>query len=181
MLGVGLLLIEYITISRYIYIKNVCHGRFCWLDVFLGMGLSVMETLVLQRQRSTDQGTLGVLRGAELMLYTMELPWRDNQRQISSIPCGEYVCAPYSSERYSDVYVLRNVPGRSAILIHIGNWAGDTALGFRSSSQGCILVGCSVGKAMGQLAVLNSATAFRRLREFIGKNSFCLRIIGGRL
>ena len=135
--------------------------------------------LTLQRTPSDDQGTLGTLSAPGLSLYSLELPWRGNQRQVSCVPPGQYTCKPYSSSRFKGVYILQGVLGRSAILVHVGNWAGDISKGYRSNSQGCVLVGCSAGAAQGQKAVLNSATAMRRLREYVGNNSFLLSIVGG--
>lgn len=135
-----------------------------------------MTELYLTRQNSTNEGTPGILRGPDWMLFTVELPWRGNACGVSCIPIGSYVCRPYSSARYSAVYGLDNVPGRSAILIHAGNWAGDTSLGFLSDSQGCILPGRSRGQARGQLAVLDSAAAMRFLRGRLGTGIFTLHI-----
>lgn len=64
---------------------------------------------------------------------TLELPWRDNQRNISCIPKGEYQVMKHYSPRYGYTFWLKDVPNRSEILIHQGNYNRDT--------QGCILPG----------------------------------------
>ena len=136
-----------------------------------------MRELTLTRNKSTDQGTLGRLTCAGLSLFSLELPWRSNMRQRSCIPADRYICKPYRSPKFKDVYLLQDVPGRSAILIHAGNFAGDIDHNFRTNSQGCILLGQSAGTAQGQLAVLNSQAAMRVLRDFIGRNDFILTIL----
>lgn len=135
-----------------------------------------MKTATLTRRETSPQGTFGVLHCGLLVLQTAELPWRDNAPQISCIPAGRYQCRPYSSSRFSDVYEAVNVPGRTAILIHTGNHAGDVKKGLRSDVEGCILVGMSRGVLGGQEAVLNSRAAMQSLRDALGKESFELVI-----
>lgn len=137
---------------------------------------AIMLHLTLTRTSTSDAGTFGTLRGEGLNLYTAELPWRDNMPRISCIPAGRYLCRPYSSTRFHDVYELVDVPGRTAILIHSGNHAGDTAKGLRSDVQGCILVGLSRGILDGQEAVLNSRAAMQALRAAVGGDAFELII-----
>jgi hypothetical protein len=138
-----------------------------------------MDILALTRGKGTDQGTPGILKGMGLSLFTMELPWRDNRRQMSCIPSGRYACMPFKSARFGDCWLLQGVSGRSAILIHAGNWAGDSSLGFKTNSQGCILVGTARGAASGQLAVLSSQAGMRILRELYLGRGFNLIITGG--
>lgn len=139
-----------------------------------------MDILTLTRGQSTNQGTPGHLTGAGLSLFTLELPWRDNAPRVSCIPSGQYLCRfCYSPAFKKDLYRLQDVPGRSGVLVHAGNWAGDISLGFRASSQGCIVVGKTIGQAAGQLAVLNSADALRAFHERMGGEAFTLDIIGG--
>lgn len=71
---------------------------------------------------------------------------------------------------------MTGVPGRSAILIHSGNFAGDKSKGFKSDVDGCILPGFGVGIVSGQKGVTRSRLALDKLRAFIGKNDFQLTI-----
>ena len=64
---------------------------------------------------------------------TLELPWLNNQRSISCIPTGSYSVVKRTSDKYGTHFQLLNVPDRSMILIHSGNYYTQT--------QGCILVG----------------------------------------
>jgi hypothetical protein len=53
-----------------------------------------------------------------------------------------------------------NVPGRTLILFHAGNRVGNT--------EGCILLGETIGKLSGNRAVLNSGVTFKRFMEALG-------------
>lgn len=91
--------------------------------------------LELIRDRQDGQATLGRLfvDGRQLC-FTLERPWLDNQRGVSCIPEGVYHGAIQPSPHFKrDLPELLDVPGRSQILIHVGNYVTD--------SQGCILVG----------------------------------------
>ena len=128
-----------------------------------------MNSCLITRQDTSDQGTRGVLTSDRGEWLTLELPWRDNTQQISCIPAGVYACSSEFHARLGRVYRLQRVEGRSGVLIHSGNLAGDVLKGWRSHVQGCILV----GKKRGQLwlkddgryqeAVLISATAMSEL------------------
>ena len=64
---------------------------------------------------------------------TLELPWKNNQRNVSCIPEGPYTVEKrWTQERQNHFHVL-NVPDRSFILIHSGNYYSHTL--------GCILPG----------------------------------------
>jgi hypothetical protein len=139
-----------------------------------------MDMLTLTRGQGADQGTPGRLKGPFLSLFALELPWRDNRRQMSCIPSGQYVCKPFRSATFGDCWLLQDVPGRSAVLFHAGNLAGDSTLNFRTNSQGCILVGTAMGTAHNQLAVLSSQAGMRLFREFYLGKSFNLNVIGGK-
>ena len=127
-------------------------------------GLNEMDVR-LTRIETGDQGTLGVLSvpGAN-PLYTLELPWRDNRQNVSCIPAGEYTARVTQSPRFGRVYHIQNVPGRSGVLIHSGNLAGDVGLGYLTHSHGCPLIGSYLGRLGSQLAVLASRMA---LTEFM--------------
>lgn len=115
----------------------------------------------LIRSKSTDQGTPGKLDFGGLV--TIELPWRNNQRMISCIPTGVYPLAIVQSPKFGEVLSVSGILDRDLVRIHYGNWAGDTSLGFKSDSDGCIIVGTSAGILNNQLAVLNSHIALAKL------------------
>ncbi len=115
----------------------------------------------LLRSQSTDQGTPGVLDFGGIV--TLEKPWRDNQRGISCIPTGVYPISLYESERLGECLAIGNVQGRDDVRMHVGNWAGDVSMGFKSDSDGCVLVGLSTGVLDNQTAILDSHIAMQRL------------------
>ena len=131
---------------------------------------------VLQREASENEGTYGVLVAKGRGFNTLELPWRDNRRKLSCIPAGSYLCVWHRSPRFGLCYHVTNVPGRSAILIHGGNLAGDALLGFRTHVQGCILLGERRGRLNGQKAVLVSQPAMRRFHALMGQKPFTLEV-----
>lgn len=140
-----------------------------------------MKKALLIRKSESSQGTFGTLQVSEdgALLYTCftgELPNRGNAPQVSCIPVGTYTCAPWHSKKYPNHYTVTKVPGRSAILIHHGNFCGDTREGYLSNVQGCILVGRALGSISGQKAVLSSKLAMSDLRNAIGEESFSLEI-----
>ncbi len=69
----------------------------------------------------------------KLSVKALELPDRNNQNSISRIPAGKYMCELRYSDRFGWHYILKDVPNRSYILIHFGNYYTDT--------RGCIVVG----------------------------------------
>lgn len=114
--------------------------------------------LVLRRYPIDAVCTVGILYdGLDMLCFTMELPWLNNQQELSCIPPGAYDVESYSSPLHPDVWQIINVPGRTAILIHPGNTVNDT--------HGCICVGASVGIVGKQLAVLNSQSTFAMLKQ----------------
>lgn len=138
-----------------------------------------LERITLFRYETGDQGTFGIFRGpSPVRFHSIELPWRGNENNISCIPNGLYRCFVRHSNKYGLAYEVENVPGRSAILIHLGNWAGDASLGYRTNSYGCILLGLSRGVAYGQKAILNSRAAILEFMTHMDNVPFALNIIG---
>ena len=97
-----------------------------------------MINLLLIRDTFTKESTIGELfLNGERICDTLELPWVDNQRNISCIPEGVYpvrLRLPRESATRDYIHLLvQDVPDRDWILFHRGNSAKDTS--------GCILVG----------------------------------------
>jgi hypothetical protein len=98
-----------------------------------------MNTLSLVRTHMLPEQTKGELfvldENAQVIFqcYTLELPWKDNQQNISCIPPGRYAITPRWSKKYKDHIHILDVPGREWILIHEAN--------FVSQLRGCIAVG----------------------------------------
>ena len=121
--------------------------------------------ITLLREPSTDEGTFGrvVDDEGEFVCFSVELPWRENERGRSCIPPDTYPLSPWSSARFRAALHVANVEARSAILIHSGNWGGDAEKGLKTHLRGCIAPGRRIGVLKGQRAVLASKPALRHL------------------
>jgi len=102
------------------------------------MHASIKATGLLVRRKFEKWQTLGDLTiklGDEVLFEckTLELPWKNNVIRKSSIPLGGYKVRERNSQKFGDHFWVKNVKGRTCILIHAGN--------FHSQILGCILVG----------------------------------------
>ena len=115
----------------------------------------------LQRIEMTPDGTHGrITIDADHICYTVELPWLDNKRDLSCIPEGEYDLAWVEGTKFGERLHVIDVPGRSGIIFHAGNYQHDT--------RGCILpvheigrdhAGCCGGRSTAALVRLESRLA----------------------
>lgn len=131
-----------------------------------------MLTVELCRAYHTNEVTMGMLdiKGIDHPpIFTLELPWLDNQKDISCIPDGQYICKPHSGKKYKEVYQVHDVPNRTGILFHAGNTTKDI--------EGCILLGVNAGTLNAQPAVLNSKVAIDLFKNIIGHEEFILEIM----
>jgi Family of unknown function (DUF5675) len=113
---------------------------------------------LLVRRPSTPDGVLGVWfnpDGAELC-KTIELPWKNNEPDISCIPAMLVTFERFMSPAHGQVWEATNVPERSEIEIHAANLASEL--------KGCIGVGDTFGTLSGHAAVLNSQVTLNKLR-----------------
>lgn len=128
-----------------------------------------MKTVLLLREPSTDQGTFGrlIVEGHEW--HTLELPWKENRSNISSIPAGRYRCYWTYSPRFKRrMYLVDGVPGRAGIRIHPAN--------IYSQLNGCIALGETRGVMSGVRAILRSAPAVREFEMLMDGKPFILEI-----
>ena len=113
--------------------------------------------LHLIRDIDTGNETLGNLYADdEWICYTIERPWKDNERRISCLPIGTYSLTTKEYGRFYDRYklpipILGNTEPRSEILIHPANYARELA--------GCI----GVGSKRTDISVLNSRKTWFKL------------------
>lgn len=118
----------------------------------------------ITRLEQTERGTLGqILVDGKVVCYSLELPWKDNEQNVSCIPTGaEYRCDLEYSNRYGvDLWEVKNVEGRSEIKFHKGNYLKD--------SRGCILVGTEPSyDEDGNRCVLQSSKAFNKFMAALG-------------
>lgn len=104
----------------------------------------------------SDQGTNGeIWIGDVLVCYAIELPWRENVRNISCIPEGTYPLAKRYSKRFGWHILVRDVPMRSTILFHPANNA-------QKELRGCI---APVIELTGEGKGIRSTVAFEKLKE----------------
>ena len=95
---------------------------------------------------------------------TLELPWLNNKPFISCIPPGTYKAKKILSQTFGWCIHILNVPNRSGILLHYGN--------FYTNTKGCILVGDSFAKINNDLQVdiTNSRKSMQQLNLFFSTN-----------
>ena len=135
--------------------------------------------LVLERLESGDQGTFGRLfvPGRLEPFYTLELPWRENKSNVSSIPAGKYLCKWTWSARFGRrMYEVGPVPGRFGIRIHSANMAGDLEKGFKRQLNGCLALGEKIGFMGEQKALLVSRPAVSEFERMMAGQTFELEV-----
>jgi hypothetical protein len=137
-----------------------------------------MITAVLVRTETGDHGTFGTISIPDVgyEAFTAEPPWRDNRNRVSCIPAGEYNVDLRLSPKYGMVYHVKNVEGRSLILHHWGNMAGDTEKGLKSNTMGCILHGQKIGMLSDQRAIFNSRVKITEFHSKMNNQPFKLII-----
>jgi len=89
--------------------------------------------------------------------YTIELPWLQNQRNISCIPEGRYELVKRYTETRGWHILVKDVPGRSWILFHPANHA-------LKELKGCI---APVSKLSGPGKGIESRYAAKMLEKFV--------------
>lgn len=94
--------------------------------------------VVLTRLIDDGVQTLGVLKvykGLKQVFEckTLELTWKDNKRNVSCIPRGDYDVNRRFSEKHGEHFILQDVENRDYILIHAAN--------YNHQLRGCIAVG----------------------------------------
>lgn len=129
---------------------------------------------LLNRLDNGDKQTLGHLNIYDdavkiFSCYTLELPWKDNQRRVSCIPKGIYECEHIVSPSQGLCFSIKDVPGRDYILIHVGN--------YHHNFLGCIGVGQALGDIDGDglRDITSSRPTLTRMLKLI--DTFTLTII----
>ncbi len=113
---------------------------------------------------SYNDCTIGRLCIGEFQCFTLELPWVNNITSISCIPEGTYEYFYRESPKNGHVIELKDVPKRTFIQIHSGNYTRQI--------EGCILVGDSVRflDADSIPDVTNSSNTLGQLMLLAGKS-----------
>lgn len=138
--------------------------------------------LELYRNVYEEKQTLGVLylkKNGKVVFFchTLELPWRNNQVDISCIPTGVYKCRKFYSKDLGHCIEVMDVPHRTLIRIHAGNKYTDI--------KGCIVVGLTAGDVNkdGIIDVTYSRNTLNKLLALLPDGIFELEIkdcIGGK-
>ena len=113
---------------------------------------------VLERFAYLPEATLGKLTIKDNTFWIAERPWRGNKKEVSCIPTGSYTCKSYTSKRFGKTFEVTDVPDRTYILFHVGNFP-------EKDSHGCLLVGSSL--MANTPAVASSKKAMTKFREIL--------------
>lgn len=119
-----------------------------------------MLLLEIVRVGTSNRGTFGALRYRQVAFaLTLERPWEDNAQDVSCIPAGRYRCRKIRSPRFGDTYEVCDVPGRTHVLFHKGNFLHET--------KGCILVGEEFSGTFEKPFVASSERGFLELMKLL--------------
>ena len=129
------------------------------------------RTIYIERYDDDERGRYGSLATGDFDCYTLELPWNDNKPNVSCIPEGTYEAFVDHNVTIGGKYVirLRDVPDRTGILIHVGNYTSDIA--------GCILVGNSQVTNSVKKMVTSSKNTMENLLTEVGVEDLMVEII----
>lgn len=118
--------------------------------------------MVLELTRTYfPEGTNGILKcEGKVVCKTIELPWKNNVRRVSSIPEGKYFIKKRYSSKFGWHMEIIGVENRTLILLHPANNA-------LKELNGCI---APVTKLSGPGLGLLSRKAFNRLKDIIYKS-----------
>ena len=136
---------------------------------------NVVEMLLRRNSaQHTDKqvtGTLEVLRGGDVVFkcFTLELPWKNNERQVSCIMPAPGAERTYKARKtkkspsfnYEHLDIL-DTPGRTAVKVHAANYAQLQLLG-------CIAVGDKLAdiNGDGEMDTTSSRKTLEKLLTFI--------------
>lgn len=136
-----------------------------------------MELLIrrISQYKDSDKQTIGTgyvfneRNGIKYTFCTLELPWKNNARRISCIPAGEYKVIKHVSPKFGECLWIQDVPERSEILIHSGNYVTEIL--------GCVLAGKRHTdiNADGLLDVTSSRKTMKELLDVV-PNEFTVQI-----
>ena len=119
-----------------------------------------MDRLIVDR-KYYDDCTTGRVSFGGFHCHSLELPWKNNQGDVSCIAPGIYKCQKIISPTHGECFSVLHVPFRTLIRGHKGN--------FTSSTLGCVLFGDSVKDFNndGVLDVTNSKKTFEKLMSLL--------------
>lgn len=93
-----------------------------------------------------------------LSCLSLELPWRDNEPNVSCVPEGEYeIKYEYSNKFKRFLWELKGVPDRSEVKIHPANNVNEL--------EGCIALGIKLSLRSALVSSRPSVEQFQRIME----------------
>jgi len=122
-----------------------------------------MKILRIRRLWAREDGSFGILEDYDRkfpIALTAELKWKNNEKNFSCVPTGEYDCVYEPSFRFGRNMWRVVVPNREGILFHSGNCV-------EIDSRGCILLGMQWGVLQDKLAVLHSRIALDYFNNYL--------------
>ena len=125
------------------------------LPLSAGRAQGVMRITIVRTSENGGSTTGELYVDGQFIAHTLELPWRNNASYISAIPAGAYPAHLRYDKSDGWRIQLDNVPGRSGVQIHVGNYP--------SQIEGCVLVGTGVVNSENR--VEDSGAAYDRLRN----------------
>jgi len=126
------------------------------------------HSVIIVRVDTGDDGTFGrMFLPGGVDRVNVEPPWKNNRRNFSCIPPGKYECELRESPTFGLCPEILDVPDRTKVLMHPGNWAGDVDKGKLSNSEACVLPGQRIKEMKNQLAVTSSRTTLAELMDSV--------------
>jgi len=95
----------------------------------------------------------------EWPLFTLEPSWKENKILTSCIPAMVYILEPFNSPKHGGCFIIKDVPKRTVVEVHIGNLIKDTL--------GCVIIGQNSVVIKGELGVAESRKALQELLQII--------------
>lgn len=136
------------------------------------LGIFLNNKVILKREKSSKNQTLGFIQLENNKFHTLELPDLNNLPNISCIPKGRYKVKWTFSPRFMKyTYEIQDVPGRSGIRIHVANHYYQL--------NGCIALGkglLDINKD-GTIDVTESKKAIQEFEDLMGRKEFILEIV----
>lgn len=130
-----------------------------------------MKVVLTRTSEGKGEPTLGKLELFDpypiktLELCTLELPWRDNRRNISRIPAGTYNLKwEYSPKFRRMLWEIYGVPKRSECKFHVAN--------FMYQLNGCIALGLDFADIDGD-GLMDVTSSAKALELFHGATVGC--------
>lgn len=125
--------------------------------------MSKNSIIVVDRFHESPEGTLSrIFVNEEFICFGLELPWMDNQRSISCVPSGQYLCKYEHSPAFSmNLVEMKGVPKRSECKFHVANYLRQL--------KGCVGVGMGIGvDSNGEFRTFDSKGALSLFHEAVG-------------